>query len=205
MEAARHEAAELVRRTKEELRQIRQAASSQQTLDRARSQLQQLEQQIVAQMQQHPPSAGSSQPIEVGDVVELLQTQQRGRVVEITPKHLLVEVGSVRLRVEPHAVRRTERVPDEHMSGTVRPLKLDAPTEIDVRGMRARDAVAVIERALNDAVLGGVLRLTIIHGTGTGQLREAIHAYLEQHPLVASYRVGQAGSTDWGRTYVELR
>jgi DNA mismatch repair protein MutS2 len=205
MEAARHEAAELVRRTKEELRQIRQAASSQQTLDRARSQLQQLEQQIVAQMQQHPPSAGSSQPIEVGDVVELLQTQQRGRVVEITPKHLLVEVGSVRLRVEPHAVRRTERVPNEHVSGTVRPLKLDAPTEIDVRGMRARDAVTVIERALNDAVLGGVLRLTIIHGTGTGQLREAIHAYLEQHPLVASYRVGQAGSTDWGRTYVELR
>ncbi len=206
LEAARLEAAELINRTKEELRQIRAAASQAATIDQARQQLQQLEQQITQQIATHSSQPTSSpEAIEPGDYVELRQTGQRGVVLDVTPKYVVLEIGSVRMRVPTDAVRRSQQPSPEQRRGGSVPLKLDAPTEIDVRGLRARDAIAVIERSLNDAVLGGVLRLTILHGTGTGQLRQAIHAFLEKHPLVASYRVGQAGRTDWGTTYVELK
>jgi DNA mismatch repair protein MutS2 len=48
-------------------------------------------------------------------------------------------------------------------------------------------------------------RLKVLHGTGSGRLRQAIHEYLNAHPLVVAYRAGSAGQTDWGTTYVELR
>lgn len=202
LEAAQREADELIRRTKEELRQIRQNAERG-SLDAARAALAALEERIedplgTQRVEQAPQLA-------VGDYAELVVTGQRGKVVELTPKHVILEVGSVRINIAPEKLRPTEPPTHLQSSRRNRPFKFDASTELDVRGMRVQEALRRLEQALNDAVLGGVGRLTVFHGTGSGQLRQAIHDYLEAHPLVASYRVGAAGQTDWGTTYIELR
>jgi len=204
LDAARREAAELIARTKEELRQIRHVAAHA-SVENARQQLRELEERITTQLQPQQSPAAKAEPIHPGDYVVLLQSGQQGKVLDVTSKHIVVEIGSVRVRVSADSVRRTQPPAQEHRTGNMPPPKMDSPTAIDIRGMRVRDGLAAVERALNDAVLGGVFQLTILHGTGTGQLRQAIHSMLEGHPLVASYRVGQAGSTDWGTTYVQLR
>ena len=79
-----------------------------------------------------------------------------------------------------------------------------ASTEIDLRGLRVEDAVIRIEAALDNAVLDGASSLRIIHGRGTGALRQAVREHLDGHPLVASVAPGEGPGGD-GVTEVGLR
>jgi len=63
---------------------------------------------------------------------------------------------------------------------------VSVPLEIDVRGRRAQEIEPEIERYINDSYMGGMEKLRVIHGHGTGALRKAVRDQLEAHPLVAS-------------------
>ncbi|MDW8074875.1 MAG: endonuclease MutS2 [Bacteroidota bacterium] len=205
MNAARQEAADLIAQLKEELRQIR-AQAQQGSLEAARVALQKLQEEVARTMPGTSESATTAEPVSVGDTAEIIGTRQQGTVVEVTPKKVVLEVGAVRISVSPDAVRRVHApaaLPKQ--STATRPLKLDAPTQLDIRGLRVNEALPIIERALNDAVVGGVLRLAVVHGTGSGQLRNAVHEYLREHPLVASFQTGTPGQGDAGVTYITLR
>lgn len=202
IEAAQHHADELVRTTKEQLRHIR-AKAERGEHDAARADLRAIQEQLERQLPKDHPQ--QTEQLSVGDYAELSATGQRGKVIEVTHHHIVLEIGAVRLNISPDKVRRVEGAPPNQRRRRYRPMKLDAPTELDVRGLRVQEALSRLEQALNNAVLGGVGQLKVLHGIGSGQLRQAIHAYLNAHPLVAAYRAGSAGQTDWGTTYVELR
>ena len=78
-------------------------------------------------------------------------------------------------------------------------------TEVDVRGLTAFEATAVVDKAIDNAVLTGVNRLTIIHGKGTGVLRREINRFLRSNTSVKSQRLGTFGEGEDGVTIVELR
>ena len=65
---------------------------------------------------------------------------------------------------------------------------------LDVRGKRAADAVDRVQRFVDDAVAGGLHTVEILHGTGTGALRQAIREYLQTRPDVESF-----GDAEWNR------
>jgi DNA mismatch repair protein MutS2 len=75
--------------------------------------------------------------------------------------------------------------------------------DLDLRGMRVDEALSRVDEALNDAVLDGAGSLRIIHGKGTGALRQAIREYLGGHPLVISAENGEGPGGD-GITMAEL-
>ena len=77
--------------------------------------------------------------------------------------------------------------------------------ELDVRGMIGDDACFMLDRYLDDALVAGIYGVTVIHGKGTGALRQAIWNYLKKDSRVESYRVGQYGEGDYGVTVIELR
>lgn len=77
--------------------------------------------------------------------------------------------------------------------------------ELDVRGMIGDDACFMLDRYLDDALVAGIYSVTVIHGKGTGALRQAVWNYLKRDSRVESYRVGQYGEGDYGVTVVELR
>jgi DNA mismatch repair protein MutS2 len=79
-----------------------------------------------------------------------------------------------------------------------------AATEIDLRGQRVDAALDKVEGILNDAALAGASDVRIIHGKGTGALRQAIREYLDGHPLVESLAAGEGSGGD-GVTVVALR
>jgi DNA mismatch repair protein MutS2 len=77
--------------------------------------------------------------------------------------------------------------------------------ELDLRGLRVADGLDTVDAYLDDAALVGMPFVHIIHGHGTGAMREAVRDQLRNHPLVARSRPGERGEGGNGVTVVYLR
>ena len=77
--------------------------------------------------------------------------------------------------------------------------------EIDLRGMLPEEATSEAEKYLDDAFLASLANVTLIHGKGTGVVRNAIHTLLKRHPHVKEYRLGKYGEGETGVTVVTLK
>jgi DNA mismatch repair protein MutS2 len=81
---------------------------------------------------------------------------------------------------------------------------LAVSASLDLRGLRAEDAVAELDKYLDDATLAGLTQVTVIHGKGTGALRQAVRDHLSRHPEVVAFRLGGESEGGSGATIVEL-
>ena len=77
--------------------------------------------------------------------------------------------------------------------------------ELRLRRLTVDEALALLEPYLYDAYMAGLSQVRVVHGKGTGDLRRAVHRFLDTHPLVKSYRFGGSGEGGYGATVVELR
>jgi len=99
---------------------------------------------------------------------------------------------------EPEKKTRTE-------AGKIKMNKsMSISPECNLIGKRVDEALPVLEKYLDDAYLAHLPQVTIIHGRGTGALRDAVHQYLKRLRYVKSYRVGGFGEGDHGVTIVEF-
>jgi DNA mismatch repair protein MutS2 len=78
-------------------------------------------------------------------------------------------------------------------------------TQLDVRGRRVEEVLPDVDRYLNDAFLAGMPFVRVLHGKGTGALRQAIRDELSRHPLVASFSPAEARDGGDGVTVVRLK
>ena len=78
-------------------------------------------------------------------------------------------------------------------------------TEINLIGMTVDEALAHLDKYLDDAYLAGLNQVTIVHGKGTGALRKGIHTYLKRQKHVKSFRLGVFGEGEAGVTIVEFK
>jgi DNA mismatch repair protein MutS2 len=78
------------------------------------------------------------------------------------------------------------------------------PLSLDLRGARVDEALAALDTYLNDAAVAGLDRVTVIHGMGTGALRDAVRTESAGHPLVKAIRAGERGEGGDGVTVVSL-
>ncbi len=78
------------------------------------------------------------------------------------------------------------------------------PSSLDLRGARVEEALELLDRYLDDASLAGAAQVTVIHGHGSGALRDAVRALLAGHPLVQSWRPGERGEGGDGATIVKV-
>lgn len=88
---------------------------------------------------------------------------------------------------------------DKHPAGAVPPMD-----EIHLRRLTVDEALLKLDQYLDDAFMADLLQVKIIHGKGTGILRQAVRERLANHPLVKSYRLGGYGEGGVGVTIVEL-
>ena len=82
--------------------------------------------------------------------------------------------------------------------------KLPIANTIHLRRLTVDEALLKLDKYLDDAFMSGLYNVSVIHGKGTGTLRQAIHKRLSGHPLVQSYRLGCYGEGGAGVTIVEL-
>ncbi len=76
--------------------------------------------------------------------------------------------------------------------------------EVRLRHLTVDEALLKLDKYLDDAFMAGLYRVRVIHGKGTGTLRQMVHEQLAKHPLVKSYRLGGYGEGGAGVTIVEL-
>ena len=78
------------------------------------------------------------------------------------------------------------------------------PLELDLRGKRAEEVEPALDNYLNEASLCGLSRVRIIHGFGTGTVRQIVREFLASHPLVTSFQPGEQGEGGDGVTIVNM-
>lgn len=149
-------------------------------------------------------------PIQIGDTVQLRDIGGEGIVTGPPDRsgRVPVQMGPVKLTIslsELIPVRQRER--ENRLSRTpvssMRIVPAVSP-EIDLRGMTFDEASPVIDKYLDDAYLAHLERVSIIHGKGTGALREKVGSFLKRHPRVRSQRLGEWNEGGSGVTIVEL-
>ena len=122
-----------------------------------------------------------------------------------------VQVGSMKMNVKLSDLRKlssnvsttsksTGKVTTEKSSKT----KVISP-EINVIGQNVDEAIYVIDKYLDNCASANISPVRIVHGKGTGKLREGIHSFLKKHPHVKSFRIGTFGEGEMGVTVVEIK
>jgi DNA mismatch repair protein MutS2 len=88
---------------------------------------------------------------------------------------------------------------------TVKGKDFHVGLELDLRGERYEDALMRVEKYIDDALLANYPRVSIIHGKGTGALRQGVQEYLKNHRSVKKIRFGDAGEGGTGVTIAEFK
>ncbi len=157
----------------------------------------------------------------VGDEARSRSGGWTGRITELdrSKRRATLEAGAMRISVEiddlepigeAGAAASAAATAGAAASGgtNVAELRLsrsrNVPMSLDLRGARVEEALAALESYLEDASLAGLAKVTVIHGLGTGALRDAVRSDAAAHPLVKSARAGERGEGGDGVTVVEV-
>jgi len=150
----------------------------------------------------------------VGDTVYLDTLNAEGVIAELDTKVAQVQVGSLRVRAKYGEMRRRNRSERRAAErGHLRQYKpVDAPPppapspgmELDIRGQRVDDALDTLDRYINAAYSAGLPFGRIVHGKGTGRLRQAVRGYVREHVLVSKVTPGLQNEGGAGVTVIHM-
>ena len=209
MRRARAEADELLLQARRALRQAEQArdkAAKRNLIDEARDELARAERTREAAAPE-PAAQRTTVPIAVGSPVLVDGVSEPGTLLAVDDKGMAdVAAGPLRLRVPMTSLREAAAPlePVRSSRASVSGSAASVPLQLDLRGARAEEALAVLDRYLNDAAVAGIDRLRIIHGKGTGALRTAVREMLSAHPLVREQTPAGPSEGGDGATIVRL-
>lgn len=144
-----------------------------------------------------------------GDEVKVLTFGQKGTLLEKTgADEWNVQIGILKMKVKEKDLEFLKSAPEPEKQQSIAKVKgkdYHVSLELDLRGERYENALHRVEKYLDDAVLAGYPRVSIIHGKGTGALRKGVQDLLKNHRSVKNSRFGEAGEGGSGVTIVELK
>ncbi|MCC6769835.1 MAG: Smr/MutS family protein, partial [Gemmatimonadaceae bacterium] len=161
-----------------------------------------------ARQQRSAPRPRDDSPLVVGDFVQVLPLEGKvARVLEVRPSDVVVTLGSMKMAYPRSAVRRAS--PEQRPAPAAVAFTGDlpeeyVPTEVDLRGERALDIDDTVFSALDAAIRADLKSVRIIHGKGTGALRERVTELLRKDTRVRSFRLGLWNEGGSGVTIAEL-
>ena len=152
-------------------------------------------------------------PIKIGDSVYITSLDKTAIVVADDKRkaEYTVKIGlmttSVKYGKVKKIIAKPQKSSDTNKNVVInKPINnTQLPLECNVIGKRVDEALQIVEKYLDSAVLKGMHEVRIVHGKGSGALRTAIHDYFKTHPNIATFRLGQYGEGEWGVTIAELK
>ena len=155
-------------------------------------------------------AAKANQPhaLKVNDEVKVISFGQKGTLVEkVSDKEWIVQIGILKMKLAESDLSYTkpEKQKETRTMATLQNRDSHVKLELDLRGERYEDALMLVEKYIDDALLSNYHQVSIIHGKGTGALRQGVQQYLKKHSRVKAYRFGEAGEGGSGVTIAELK
>ena len=161
------------------------------------------------------PTEQAPRPVQIGDHVYVSSVKLSGDVLDIDSEagEAEVQLGGFRLRVDLRELRRDKNgaAPVAAPSYAPKPKFITTPPppsnvamQLDMRGWRASEVEDQLDHYLNDAYLANLAEVRLVHGKGTGALRQVVRTMLKGHPLVASFNSGGQGEGGDGVTIAKM-
>jgi len=155
-------------------------------------------------------------PLKKGDDVMLINIGKKGVVLDAPDKdgNVNVQAGIIKTRTKVSNLMLIDEAKVTFTDSQKRQIAADKyrvvvsrdfKNEIDLRGMNGDDAWFMVDKYFDEAHVAGIHSLRLIHGKGTGALKNALWQYLKRDPRVVSYRLGKYGEGDLGVTVVEVK
>lgn len=192
------------------IKEIKERAADKNSISSVREDVRKTRQEI--QLQQAELQSESTEPesglLEVGNTVKLSGGLETGEIASVSPdkKSAVVLFGNLKMKVATKDLVKGKKNPRE--PGIPRQADIEKPIEglrdLDLRGMSGEEAIALVDKFIDTAILAGLHRIDVIHGKGTGALRKKITNFLSTHPRVKSFRLGEWNEGGTGATVVEL-
>jgi len=222
---AREEARDMVKKAKSktdqiirELRTLKSETGKQDTLARAEQARQELnelrrETDEPEEMEDNAEFGLKEEDLAVGAPVYVRSIKQKGEVVSFDKEEALVQVGAMKVHLPLQELRLDKKLGKKEAgdiktqsSGSYSVSKdMSVKNSIDLRGLNLDEARPLVDKLLDNALWAGLSRVDIIHGKGTGKLKQGLRSYLKEHPLVTAFRGGSSGEGGEGVTVVELK
>lgn len=143
-----------------------------------------------------------------GDEVKVVHLNQKGYLLEkVSDGEWQVQLGILKMKINERDLEYigSPKITETKPLATVKGKDYHVSLELDLRGERYEDAIARVEKYIDDALLAGYPRVSIIHGKGTGALRKGVQEFLKKHRSVKNIRFGEATEGGIGVTIVELK
>jgi len=178
-------------------------------------QIRSLEEKVAEPLDKTEYSGKPSRPLRVGDRVYIRNLKTDGSVLEIGQEIVEVQIGKMRVKVDLRNIERPKKSAQKAKRPVVEAAQ-PAPAspsvfhpspgvELHLRGMRAEDALDEMDHYLDDAYAAGLPYARIVHGKGTGTLRQAVRQALGASPLVASWENALDNEGGEGVTIVHFK
>ena len=157
------------------------------------------------------PAPPPTRPAQKGDTVELVKMGTQATVLAVNKDgSLQLQAGILKINAKQEEVRVVEGESVKSAKKVVARAEhklraLGASPEVDLRGMMTDEAIGALDLFLDNAVLGKLNEVRIIHGKGTGAVRKAVREHLKRSRYVKSFRPGRYGEGEDGVTIAELR
>ncbi|GIN86822.1 endonuclease MutS2 [Heyndrickxia sporothermodurans] len=205
IEEAKEEAEEIIRSLRK-MRLNNQAAIKEHELIEARKKLS--DAMPVLEKSSVKKSVKRKHEFMSGDEVKVISFNQKGHLLEkVNEEEWQIQMGIMKMKVKEadlEFIQSQQKVETKPLA-TVKGKDYHVSLELDLRGERYENALLRVEKYIDDALLAGYPRVSIIHGKGTGALRQGVQDYLKHHRSVKRIRLGDAGEGGSGITVVEFK
>lgn len=197
--------------------EIRREAASKQSIRAALSHISSAKDELKDKQRQRVATqsdiSGTPPQVEVGDKVCLKGLKNHGEVLRISPTShspITLQVGNMQMQVSYHEI---EQVLPQEENNKIAPSVVEVQrskadsvkTELHLLGYTVHEALEAVDKYLDDAFLASLPKVRIVHGKGTGALRQGIHEGLIGHPLVTSFELASRREGGEGATVVTLK
>ena len=192
LEQIKKEAFENIRQAKEEaeqivadLRQAKKAADLTIKDHELTEKLTALKASEAKQAEQFKRKARNKAPLKPGDEVMVLSLNRQGELIEQTKNgEWMVQLGMMKVNIKAddlEYLRKSVKKKDTAKGKMIHKRRTDIGIQLDLRGERYEDAMLRLDKYMDEVLLAGYQTVTIIHGHGTGALRQGVHKYLKQN------------------------
>jgi len=210
---ARSRADQIIRQLQQQDRHTAESEELRQELKEIEAEVEEAQQEFERQQATDQPAPRELPLIESisrGERVYVPAFSREGAVREVLDEETaLVQIGQISIELDISDLRQPPEEPEQTVpESEIQPVqtrkKVSVPRELALRGMTVEEALAELDKYLDDASLGGLQQVRIIHGKGTGVLREAVHSFLGEHRAVRDFHLADRTAGGEGATEVDL-